>query len=133
MKTRLFAGVAALAVAVLAGGWLMGDDKKPDDAKVTGHLPAHFKKLGLSDKQTQDIYKIEASYKEKIDALQQQIDDLKKAEHADIQNVLTDAQKTALKALETGDPTDASPPKDKPTTPDKPATPVKDKAPTTDK
>jgi TolA-binding protein len=144
MKLRLFAGLTALAVAVIAGGWLMGDDKKPDDPKVRGQLPAHFKKLGLTDAQVQSIYKIEASYKEKIDALQQQIDDLKKAEHADVDNVLTDAQKTALKGLQTGD---AAPDKDKPaTTPskDKPATtpskdkpappPVKDKAPpTTDK
>ena len=104
MKTRLFVGLTALAVAVVAGGWLMGDDKKPDDPKLSGHLPAHFKKLGLSDKQIQDIYKIEATYKDKIDALQKQIDDLKKTEHADVENVLTDAQKTALKALLTGEP-----------------------------
>ena len=130
MKTRLFVGVTALAVAVLAGGWLMGDDKKPDDPKLSGHLPAHFKKLGLSDKQIQDIYKLEATYHDKIEALQKQIDDLKKAEHADVENVLTDAQKTALKALLTGDPTTPPPDKDKPTTPpDKtPPPPVKDKA-----
>ncbi len=129
MKTRLFVGVTALAVAVLAGGWLMGDDKKPDDPKLSGHLPAHFKKLGLSDKQIQDIYKLEATYHDKIEALQKQIDDLKKAEHADVENVLTDAQKTALKALLTGDPTTPPPDKDKPTTPpDKtPPPPVKDK------
>ncbi len=118
MKTRLLVGMAALAAAVVAGGWLMGDDKKPDDPKVTGHLPPHYKKLGLSDAQVQNIYKIQTSYKDKIDALQQQIDDLKKAEHTDIENVLTDAQKTALKALQTGDPPDpVPPPKDKPPTP----------------
>lgn len=138
MRTRLLVGVAAMAALVLAGGWLMGDDKKPDDTKVKGVLPAHYKKLGLSDAQVQSIYKIQSSYKDKIDALQQQLDDLKKAEHSDVENVLTDAQKTALKALQTGDPTTTPPPsdKDKPatTTTDKPATPVKDKAPpTTDK
>ena len=154
MKTRLFVGLTALAVAVVAGGWLMGDDKKPEDPKLTGHLPAHYKKLGLSDVQVQNIYKIQASYKDKIDALQQQLEDLKKSEHTDVENVLTDAQKTALKALLTGDPPDpVTPPKDKPTTPDKttappppppppppdpnktPPPPVKDKTPppTTDK
>ncbi len=130
MKTRLFVGLTALAFAVIAGGWLMGDDKKPDDPpKVKGVLPAHYKKLGLSDAQIQSIYKIEATYKDKIDALQQQIDDLKKTEHTEVENVLTDAQKTALKALLTGDP--PPPDKDKPAPPpdkDKtPPPPVKDK------
>ncbi|HVS38935.1 MAG TPA: hypothetical protein VMS17_25480 [Gemmataceae bacterium] len=137
MKLRLFVGVTALAVAVLAGGWLMGDDKKPDDppaTKLTGHLPPHYKKLGLSDKQIQDIYKVQASYKDKIDALQQQLDDLKKAEHTDVENILTADQKTALKALQTGDPTDPTPPptppaKDKPATPPPPAPPDTSKPP----
>ena len=96
VKTRLCIAVTALAVAVLAGGWLLGDAPKPDEPpKVKGQLPAHFKKLGLSDKQVQQIYKIESGYREKIQALQAQIDDLKKAEHLEVDDVLTDDQKTA--------------------------------------
>ena len=129
MKTRLFVGVTALAVVVLAGGWLLGDDKKSDDPKAKGTLPQHYKKLGLSDKQVQDIYKIQASYREKIEPLQQQIDDLKKAEHQDVENVLTADQKAALAKLLVGD----LPDKDKPATTDKdkpaPATTDKDKPP----
>src|ERR1700687_611272 len=97
--TRLCVGIALLAAAALTGGWLLGDDpKKPDDPpKVKGQLPAHFKKLGLSDKQIQDIYKIQSGYRDKIETLQQQIDDLKKAEHHEVEGVLTDEQKLHLK------------------------------------
>ena len=137
VKTRLCITLTALAVAVVAGGWLMGDTKTPDDPpKVKGQLPAHFKKLGLSDKQIQQIYKIEATYHDKIQPLQQQIDDLKKAEHQDVDDVLTDEQKAHLKELLTAEVSDKdkpAPPPDKPAPPpaDKPAPPP-DK-PTTDK
>jgi hypothetical protein len=104
VKTGFYLGVTALAVGLLAGGFLMGDDKKADEPpKLKGKLPAHFKKLGLSDKQTQEIFKIEAGYADKIDALQQQLADLKKAEHHDVDNVLTDDQKAHLKELLTAD------------------------------
>ena len=133
MKARLCICVTALAAAVLAGGWLMGDDKKPDDPpKVKGQLPAHFKKLGLTDKQTKEIYKIEADYHEKVVALQQQIDDLKRAEHLDVDNVLTDEQKAHLRELLTAE----VPEKDKPAVPadkDKTTPPADKDKPTTDK
>jgi hypothetical protein len=104
VKTGFYLGVTALAVGLLAGGFLMGDDKKPDEpAKVKGKLPAHFKKLGLSDQQMQQIFKIEASYADKVEALQKQLADMKKAEHQEIDSVLTDEQKAHLKELLTAD------------------------------
>ena len=125
MKTRLCVCLTALAVAVLAGGWLMGDDKKPaDPPKVKGQLPAHFKQLGLSDKQIQQIYKIEADYRQQISVLEQKIDELKKARHLEVDDVLTDEQKTRLKELLTAEVSD----KDKPIMP-----PEKDKPTVTDK
>jgi hypothetical protein len=123
MKSGLCIAVTALAVGVLAGGWLFGDDKKPDDpTKSKGTLPQHYKKLGLTDKQQQDIYKIQAGYHDKIEDLQRQLDDLKKQEKADIEKVLTDDQKARLKELLIGD-------LDK----DKTAPADKDKAPPADK
>jgi hypothetical protein len=105
VKTGFWIGGTALAVGLLAGGFLMGDDKKPDEpaTKLKGKLPAHFKKLGLSDQQTQQIFKIEAGYVDKIEALQKQLADMKKAEHQEIDNVLTDEQKAHLKELLTAD------------------------------
>ena len=104
MKTGFYLGVTALAVGLLAGGFLMGDDKKPDEpTKLKGKLPAHYTKLGLSDKQMQDIFKIEAGYADKIEALKTQLADLIKAQHHDVDNVLTDEQKAHLKELLTAD------------------------------
>jgi hypothetical protein len=130
VKTGFYLGVTALAVGLLAGGFLMGDDKKPDEqpTKLKGKLPAHFKKLGLSDKQMQEIFKIEAGYVDKIEALQKQLADMRKAEHHEIDNVLTDEQKAHLKELRTGDLES----KDKPSS-DKPAPPAKDKPAVVDK
>jgi hypothetical protein len=135
VKTRLIVAVTALAVVVLGGGWLLGDDpKKPDDltpAKMRGFLPAHFKKLGLTDKQVQDVYKIQTEYRDKIEALQKQIDDLKKSEKGEVDKVLTDDQKSRLKEILLGEPADKDKPKDKAPEKDKPAdtdkAPVKDK------
>jgi hypothetical protein len=122
MLLRLRVGVTVLAVALLGAGWIIGDDKKIDDkktddkdtpTKVKGVLPAHFKKLGLSDDQTQKIYKIQANYNAKVDALAAQIKDLKTKEKQEVEDVLTDAQKARLKELRSGETKDKDPVKDK--------------------
>jgi hypothetical protein len=135
--TRL--GVACLAAAVLCGGWLLGDDKKePDkkepDPKLKGQLPAGWKQLGLSAEQTQQIYKAQAAYKAKIDALKQQIEDLRAEEKAELEKILTKAQRDRLREIrekelpKDGPPKDA-PPKDAPAKDKPPAkdAPAKDK------
>jgi hypothetical protein len=135
VKTGFCIGVTALAVGLLAGGYLMGDDKKPDEpAKLKGKLPAHFKKLGLSDQQMQEIFKIEAGYADKIEVLTKQLADLKKAEKHDVDDVLTDEQKAHLKELLTADVGDKGNTKvevkDKPVeVKDKPTVTDKDKGP----
>jgi hypothetical protein len=125
VKKGFWFGGTALAVGLLAGGFLMGDDKKPDEptTKLKGKLPAHFRKLGLSDQQMQQIFKIEAGYTDKVEALQKQLVDLKKAEHQEIDAVLTEEQKTHLKELLTADVNS----KDKTEGKDKTTVDVKDK------
>jgi hypothetical protein len=103
--------VGVVAVVILSGGFLLGDDKKPDEPKVKGTLPPHYKALGLTDKQLQDVYKVQASYKAKIDELEQKIKELKAEEKVEREKVLTDAQKTRLKELLIGEEKEA---KDKP-------------------
>jgi hypothetical protein len=105
-----------VAVVILGGGFLLGDDKKPDDPKVKGTLPPHYKQLGLSDKQLQDVYKVQASYKAKIDDLEQKIKELKAEEKTEREKILTDAQKARLKELLVGEEKEA---KDKPAEKDK--------------
>lgn len=106
-RFRLVLGV--LAVAFVLAGWSLGDDKKTttaDDKKepprLKGQLPANWKKLGLTDEQTQKVYKIQGEYDAKIDALEAQIRKLKQDEKGDLMKVLTDAQKARLKEINEG-------------------------------
>jgi hypothetical protein len=100
--------IAVLAL-LTASAWLLAQDtpdvKKPPEAptKVRGYLPKYFKSLGLSDEQKQTIYKLRASYAAKVDALTEQIRALHKAEAAEIDKLLTDAQKARLKELKLGE------------------------------
>jgi Spy/CpxP family protein refolding chaperone len=124
----------ALVGAFLAGGLLMNgmitraDDKT--EPKVRGTLYPNWKKLGLTDEQTQKIYKIRATYEAQVQDLQKQIRDLRKKELAEAETVLTPAQKERLRELRLGDGDKDKPIKDKPIK-DKPL--EKDKSPEKDK
>ena len=96
--SRRIALTALFAVALLGSGWLMADDAKIS-SKGKGSLPANWGKLGLSDDQKKQIYSIIGEYRAKIDALQVQIDDMKRKEKADLTKVLTPAQKARLKEI----------------------------------
>lgn len=104
-KFRMFIGVAMLVV--LAGGWSLGQDKdkKVDDPpmKFRGMLPAGWKKLGLSEKQVQEIYKIQNEYGTKIDAFEVKIKQLKDEQKTAMEKVLTKAQKDLLKEIKSGE------------------------------
>jgi Spy/CpxP family protein refolding chaperone len=87
------------AMFVLSGG-LVGeakqDAKKDPPAKVKGTLPANWKKLGLTDAQVQDIYKIQGKYAEEIDKLDAKIKELKSTRDKEMKTVLTAEQKKRL-------------------------------------
>jgi hypothetical protein len=113
-------------VILLAGGWLMGDDKKSnpnDPPPVRVSLPPNFKKLGLTDTQRRDILRVRANYAGKIDKLKQEIAELQQQEKADVEKLLTDAQRARLREIRSGD---TGKDKDK-APPVKPATTDKDK------
>jgi len=101
-----------MAMALLLSGSIHGDDKK--DPKVKGVLPPNWGKLKLSDEQKQKVYKVQADYKDKIGALEKQMEDLKGKQNADMVNVLTEDQKKMLRDILTGKlPADKDTPKDK--------------------
>jgi len=100
----------ALLTLVLAGVALAQDTKKTDDpkkddppTKTRGQLPPHYKELGLSKDQVEMIYKLQAKANAEVDKLKAQIEAIKTVEKADIAKVLTDEQRTKLKAILTGD------------------------------
>jgi Spy/CpxP family protein refolding chaperone len=102
LQARGLFGVLALLLVV---SWLVAADTKPDankkdpDAKVKGTLPPSWKKLGLTEDQQQAIYKVQTEYRAKIEALEQEIQELRLREFGDQLEVLTDAQTARLKDL----------------------------------
>ena len=122
MKRTVLLAVA-LVLSFLAGGWLLSgvttraadDEIKP---KLRGTLYKQWKELGLTDEQKQQVYKIQADYKVKIEELGRRIAALKKEERAKAEAVLTPAQKARLKELlsgikDTPPAKEKAPPKDK--------------------
>jgi Spy/CpxP family protein refolding chaperone len=98
---------AVIVMALFLGGGSLGQDKKTDDkkdppTKLKGQLPPNWKKLGLTDAQVQQVYKIQADYDVKINALQEQIKKLKGEEKGELMKVLTEAQKARLKEITEG-------------------------------
>ena len=105
-------GLLALCAGLLVlSGGLVGQDNKPkedpkkkDDPapKVKGMLPANYRKLGLSDNQVQEIYKIQNKYDTEIDKLQAKLDELKANRAKETKAVLTAEQKKRLDEILTG-------------------------------
>jgi len=97
---RLRGVFLVVAIALLAGGVLHGQDKKDDaPVKLKGQLPPNWGKLGLTDEQKQKVYKVQADFDQKKAALEKQLKDLKSQERGEMEKVLSDAQKARLKEL----------------------------------
>jgi hypothetical protein len=97
---RFFVLAGALVVALVAGSWLQGQDKKEvPTIRGKGALPAHYSKLGLSDEQKQRMYLIQNGFRTKIDELDKEIRKLKQMQRQKMEEVLTDAQKARLREI----------------------------------
>jgi hypothetical protein len=88
---------------VLSGGSIGQDkkeDKKSDPApKVKGTLPANWGKLGLSDTQVQDIYKVRNKYNDEIAKLKAKITELETTRDKESKAILTPDQKKRLEEI----------------------------------
>lgn len=69
------------------------------DPKFKGQLPQNWKQLGLTDEQTQKVYKIQAKHNEEIDKLENQIKELKAKMVKERGEVLTAEQKKRLEDI----------------------------------
>jgi len=107
---RFFGMSLSFLAAFLAVGMLVGQEPKPGDTKADpkatkaepkakGQLPQNWKQLGLSDDQTQKVYKIQAKYNDDIDKLEAQIKDLKAKMSKERSEVLTAEQKKRLEEI----------------------------------
>ena len=91
-----------MLVGVLLASGLIGQEKDVP-AKVKGTLPANWKKVGLTDDQVQQVYRVQARYNAQIAELDAKIKELKKIEKAEMEKVMTAAQKARLKEIVTGE------------------------------
>src|SRR5262245_35175489 len=103
---RVIAGCAVLgAVLMLStnGNISQGQDKK-DPPKAKGQLPQNWSKLDLSAAQKEEVYKIQAEYKQKTDKLAEEIRKLNAEMAQKRAGVLTDDQKKKLAEIVGVDP-----------------------------
>jgi len=98
MRTKW--AVAALMVAF--GGASFAQDKPKEvkpEGRAKGQLPPNWKNLGLTDEQTQKVYKLQARYNEDIDKLEEQIKALKEKMIKERLTILTVEQKKRLEDI----------------------------------
>jgi Spy/CpxP family protein refolding chaperone len=103
MPARWIVAVA-VAFAFTAAGFAQApakpaDPKKEDPKVVKGQLPPNWKLLGLTDKQVQEIYKIQGKYNDEIDTLEAKIKELKDKMSKERATVLTAEQKKRLEEI----------------------------------
>ena len=81
---------------------VLGAEGKTVVKKILGrkgrHLPAHYSQV-ITEKQREEIYKIEDEYQPKIEALQKQLDALKKERDEKISVLLTPEQKKQVEQI----------------------------------
>lgn len=68
---------------------------KQETNKPKGRLPAYFGKV-VSQKQREEIYAIQAKYNEEIDKLKEQLEELTTKRDTEVEQVLTDEQRTEI-------------------------------------
>ena len=72
------------------------DTTKKDEPKAKGMLPMNWGKIGLDDKQKQEIYKVQGKYNEEIDKLEAKIKEIKLTRDKEMKAVLSPEQKKKL-------------------------------------
>jgi hypothetical protein len=95
-----------LTAAVAAQDKLIKDkDKKsaePEPIVISKQLPRGWKTLGLTEKQKKEVYRVRAAFAAKLQKLEEAKKALRLKESADLEAILTEAQRSRLKELRGG-------------------------------
>ena len=107
MKTSKWLVIAMAATLAVGGISVIKTHAAPAAGPLAlrrGAVLARVKeKLGLTDEQTQKVYKVRADYGDQINTMKQKITQLQSEEKAELLKLLTDAQKARLKEIATAD------------------------------
>ena len=107
----LLGGVLALSSGVVGQDAKKEDPKKDlkkdvkkdePPTKVKGFLPQNWGKIGLTEDQKQDVYKIQGKHNGEIDKLEAKIKEIKSARDKEMKGVLNADQKKKLDEILTG-------------------------------
>jgi uncharacterized small protein (DUF1192 family) len=93
------AGILLASVALISSDGAFSQEKEKKETKSKGQLPANWGKLGLTDEQKVNIYKVQGEFKEKIDKLREEIKMLEAERQRKMAAQLTDDQKKKLAEL----------------------------------
>ena len=99
--SRLRPVCGLVVMLALMGGVLAAQEKRDPQARGKGQLPPNWNKLGLSDEQKEQVYKIQAEFQAKIEDLEAQLRKLRAMQGNELRKVLTDAQRQRLLELAT--------------------------------
>ena len=107
----LLGGVLALSSGVVGQDTKKEDPKKDvkkdvkkdePPAKTKGFLPQNWGKIGLTDDQKQEVYKVQGKYNGEIDKLEAKIKEIKSTRDKEMKGVLSADQKKKLDEILTG-------------------------------
>jgi hypothetical protein len=73
--------------------------EKTEEKKSTNRLPSNYGKLGLTDAQKSKVYGVQDKHEKEIDSLTEKLKAAKAKRDAEIEAVLTPAQKKMLKEI----------------------------------
>jgi Spy/CpxP family protein refolding chaperone len=96
---RALAGCTLLAaLALMSSDGVQSQEKKDKaPAKIKGQLPQGWGELGLTAVQKEEVYKLNAEYKEKVDSLENEIKKVRAELVKKRLAVLTDEQRKKLR------------------------------------
>lgn len=100
----LVGGIALLTSGLSGQDAKKGSDAKKDEAtaKLKGFLPQNWAKIGLTDDQKQQVYKVQSKYAAEIEKAEAKVKELKGSRDQDMKAVLSADQKKKLEEILTG-------------------------------
>jgi hypothetical protein len=91
--------LTAVVSALLLVGFVLADEKTATTTITKGRLPTSWSKLGLTDAQKAQVAQVQAKYRTQMESLRQQLRAVEQQQRAELDKILTDAQRARLREI----------------------------------
>jgi hypothetical protein len=91
--------LSAVVSALLLVGFVLADEKTATTTITKGRLPTSWSKLGLTDAQKTQVAQVQAKYRTQMESLRQQLRAVEQQQRAELDKILTDAQRARLREI----------------------------------